>query len=256
MTETIATHGDPSSVVPTFEAAEPGVRRRIAVANPETKAYLDHVLDDIASHRGVEHPFLNTYRTTPLSEDQQRRLYSECYYFFRYLPFYITGMAMKTRDELILREIVLNVVDEVGADPTHSSVFLGFLESIGLTRDDLSAYTPLDVTVQLNDGIRALYTEAPINKALGALYADETMSSIMVSKLNDGLANQGYDAEVRNFWVMHISLEVGHSNSVFNAIAPYVDSAATRSQFEEGVHEFLTLVERYWDGVDRLLQET
>lgn len=236
-----------------FEDVEPGVRRRIAVADPTIKEYLDGMLDRIASHRGVEHPFLNRYRTTKLTPDQERKLFCECFYFFRYLPFYITGMAMKTRDELILREIVLNVVDEVGEDPTHSTIFRNFLGTIGIDDDVIQAYQPLDVTMQLNDGIRRLYTETPISKALGALYADETMSSIMVGKLNDGLANQGYDTETRRFWMMHVTLEKGHSNSVFNAIAPYVGSDETRREFEEGAFEFLGLVERYWDGVGELV---
>ncbi|MHB8467360.1 MAG: iron-containing redox enzyme family protein, partial [Acidimicrobiales bacterium] len=221
--------------------------------DPGVKSYLDAMLERIASHRGVEHPFLNSYRHQRLTADHERRLVCECFYFFRYLPFYITGMAMKTRDEMILREIVLNVADEVGADPTHSTIYADFLQRIGVSVDDVEAYVPLDVTVSLNEGIRQLYTETSISESLGALYADETMSSIMVSKLNDGLANQGHDEDTRRFWLMHISLEVGHSNSVFNAIAPYVTSDETRTQFEAGAFTFLRLVESYWDGVQQLV---
>lgn len=244
---------DVTDVWKSFDEVDGAVRRRTTVVDPAAKAYLDDMLVRIAAHRGVEHPFLNAYRHQALDAEQERLLFSECYYFFRYLPFYITGMAMKTRDEAILREIVLNVVDEVGSDPTHSSVFAGFLATIGISRADLEAYEPLEVTRQLNDGIRRLYTEMSICTSLGALYADETMSSIMVSKLNDGLANQGYDEEVRHFWLMHIDLEMGHSNSVFNAIAPYVGSAEARAEFEEGAFAFLGLVERYWDGVGQLV---
>jgi len=246
----------PSATTPVwehFDHVESGIRRRIAVADPAVKDYLDRMLARIAAHRGVEHPLLNAYRTTALDPRQESHMYSECYYFFRYLPFYITGMAIKTRDEMILREIILNVADEVGSDPTHSTLFAGFLARIGLDKDHLSHYQPLDVTGRLNDGIRRLYTESSIHKALGALYADETMSSIMVSKINDGLRNQGYDEDLRHFWQLHIDLEVGHSNSVFNAIAPYVESAAARAEFEEGAFEFLGLVERYWDGVQQLV---
>lgn len=237
----------------TFDEVESGVRRRIAVQDLEIKDYLDRLLQRIAAHRAVEHPFLNAYRTQRLRSDQEQQLYSECYYFFRYLPFYITGMAMKTRDEMILREIVLNVADEVATDPTHSNIYADFLARIGIDRTEIEQYQPLDVTVALNDGIRQLYTETPISKALGALYADETMSSIMVSKLNDGLANQGWNEETRHFFTLHINLEVGHSNSVFNAIAPYVRVDGTMAEFEEGTFEFLGLVERYWDGVGQLI---
>ncbi|TDD38196.1 DUF3865 domain-containing protein [Actinomadura sp. KC06] len=239
-----------------FDNVDAGIRRRIAVENPEIKTYLDETLARIASHRAVEHPLLNAYRTTAFEPEQERRFFSECYYFFQYLPFYITGMAIKTRDEMILREIILNVADEVGGETTHSAVFAGFLSRLGIEREQLAEYEPLEVTRQLNDGIRRLYTESSIYTALGALYADETMSSIMVSKINDGLANQGYDEDVRHFWTLHIDVEVGHSNSVFNAIAPYVESAEARAEFEAGAFEFLRLVENYWDGVQRLVSAT
>lgn len=236
-----------------FDNVEPGIRRRIALEDPAIKEYLDGTLARIASHRGVEHPYLNAYRTTRLTPEQERLMYSETHYFFRHLPFYITGMAVKTRDEMILREIVLNVYDEVGGDVTHSTLFANFLAGIGIEKEHLDGYEPLEVTKRLNDGIRVLYTESPIHKSLGALYADETMSSIMVSKINDGLANHGYSKELRHFWQLHIDVEVGHSNSVFNAIAPYVGSAETRAEFEEGAFEFLELVENYWDGVQQLV---
>lgn len=244
---------NPPTVLDRFDNVDPGIRRRIAVQDPEIKTYLDTTLTRIAEHRGVEHPYLNTYRTHALTPEQERLMFSETYYFFRYLPFYITGIAVKTRDELILREIILNVHDEVGADPTHSSLFADFLSRIGLEKDYLERYEPLQVTKQLNDGIRHLYIDTPLHKSLGALYADETMSSIMVSKINDGLTNQGYDADLRHFWKLHVDLEVGHSNSVFNAMAPYVESTQARAQFEEGAFEFLELVEHYWDGVQQLV---
>ncbi len=236
-----------------FDNVAPGIRRRIVVEDPSIKGYLDGMLEKIATHRAVEHPFLNAYRSTKLRPEQERQLFCECFYFFRYLPFYIMGIAIRTRDEMILREIVLNVADEVGSDPTHSTIYQGFLEKIGIGREEVECYEPLDVTTKLNDGIRELYTETDLHRALGALYADETMSSIMVSKLNDGLANQGYGRDIRDFWLLHIDVEVGHSNSVFNAIAPYVGSADARAQFEEGAWSFLELVENYWDGVQSLV---
>jgi pyrroloquinoline-quinone synthase len=94
----------------------------------------------------------------------------------------------------------------------------------------------------------------PIAKALGALYADETMSTVMTGKLNAGLKNQGYDEQLRHFWLLHTEVEVGHSNSVFNAIFPYIKLPDTKELFQEGMAEFLGLVEAYWDGVDALLE--
>ncbi|HXY99273.1 MAG TPA: DUF3865 domain-containing protein [Stellaceae bacterium] len=237
----------------------PHVRQRLIRDDSDCKRYLDGLIDYILSHRAVEHPFLNDYAQAGLGKEAEAILYSECYYFFRHLPFYIAGMANQTRDEMILREIVLNVQDEVGDGMsklvTHSTIYRDFLQRIGIPVERVERYRCLPTTTALNEGIRRLYTESPIVKGLGALYADETMSATMVSKLNDGLKANGYDEQVRHFWMLHMDAEVGHSNSVFNAIFPYLEDHGARPEFQSGVDAFLDLVEAYWDGVQSLIGE-
>jgi len=239
------------------QTSSPDVRQRFLIADQEAKRYLDGLIERILAHRAVEHPFLTRYAQKGLNKEGERKLFSECFYFFRWLPFYIAGMANATRDELIMRELLLNVQDEVGDGKTklttHSTIFNQFLHDIGISAQDIETYRPLETTTALNEGIRKLYTESHIMKALGALYADETMSATMVSKLNDGLKTQGYDEKIRYFWMLHMEAEVGHSNSVFNAIHSYIHDPGNRAQFEAGLMEFLNLLEAYWDGVDRIV---
>jgi pyrroloquinoline quinone (PQQ) biosynthesis protein C len=241
-----------------FEHTEnPLVRQRERKDDKERSDYLNGMIEYILAHRAVEHPFLNRYMRQGLTKEAERILFSECYYFFRHLPFYIAGMANLTRDEMVLRELILNVVDEIGngttVPKTHSTIFREFLERLGITAQEVEQYQCLPTTTALNEGIRKLYTESPIVLALGALYADETMSAIMVSKINDGLTTDGYDEQTRYFWKLHMDAEVGHSNSVFNAIFPYVRDQQARVVFESGINQFLGLVEAYWDGVERLI---
>jgi len=237
------------------EVDNPEVRKRITFNEDETKNYLNSLLEEILEDRAVEHPFLNWYTAHKLTKSQERKLFLECFYFFEYLPFYITGMAMKTRDYAVLRELILNVYDEVGGEVLHADLYREFLHRIGITDEDIAAYKCLPTTTALNEGIKRLYTEMPLEKSLGALYADETMSAIMTGKLGEGLKNQGYDEHMRYFWLLHTEVEVGHSNSVFNAIFPYVKDENTKKLFEEGSTEFLDLVEAYWDEVQALLKE-
>lgn len=237
------------------EVANPEVRKRMTFDEDDTREYLNSLIESILANRAVEHPFLNWYTTHRLTKNQERKLFLECFYFFQYLPFYIAGMAMNTRSYAVLRELIFNVYDEVGGDVLHSTLYRQFLNRIGISDDDIAGYKCLPTTTALNEGIKKLYTEMPIAKSLGALYADETMSAIMTGKLGEGLKNQGYDDHVRYFWLLHTEVEVGHSNSVFNAIFPYMKEENTKEQFEEGLTEFLNLVEAYWDGVEVLLQE-
>lgn len=236
------------------EVDNPEIRKRMIFDEQETKDYLDSHIEGILSDRAVNHPFLNWYANNRLTKDQERKLYLECFYFFRYLPYYIAGMAMSTRSDQVLREIILNVYDEIGGEVPHSMVYRQFLHKIGISDEDIEGYKCLPTTTALNEGIKKLYTEMPIAKSLGALYADETMSAVMTRKLSDGLVNEGYDEQTRYFWLLHTEVEVGHSNSVFNAIFPYIKEENTKRLFEEGLTEFLDLVEAYWDGVDVLLR--
>jgi pyrroloquinoline quinone (PQQ) biosynthesis protein C len=245
-----------SEVVRRFEeVSNPEIRKRMDFDEVETKQYLDSHIEGILSNRAVEHPFLGWYTQNRLTKDQERKLFLECFYFFRYLPYYIAGMAMNTRSDAVLREIILNVYDEVCGEVTHSTIYRQFLHSIGISDEEIASYQCLPTTTALNEGIKKLYTEMPIAKSLGALYADETMSAVMTAKLNDGLKNQGYDETERFFWVLHTQVEVGHSNSVFNAIFPYIKEPDTKGLFESGLAEFLNLVEAYWDGVATLIQK-
>jgi pyrroloquinoline quinone (PQQ) biosynthesis protein C len=242
-----------------FEKIEdPNIRKRNQLNDREVKQYLDEGIEYILAHPAVEHPFLNYYRQNSLTKEQEKRLYLECFYFFQHLPFYIVAMALNTRDEDILREIILNIIDEIGdgkkQSVTHSTLYRQFLHQLGISNDEIANYSCLPTTTALNQGILKLYSEPPIAKALGALYADETMSATMVSKLNDGLENQGYDEQIRHFWLLHIQVEIGHSNNVFNAISPYICEPETRNLFEAGINGFLDLVKAYWDGVDSLIR--
>lgn len=237
-------------------APRASVRIRTQTVSPETAAFLRGTEDLVRAHRAVEHPFLNAYRVQGAAAEAERLIYSECYYYFRHLPFYIPGIVLKTRDENILREVLLTVLDEVTDEPTHSGLYLDFMERIGLDREALEAYRPLASTKAMEEGVRRLYVEDPLLIALGALFADETMSGIMVSKLNQGLEASCRDEATRYFWILHVTAEVGHSNSIYNAIAPLLADEAARGEFRVGVDRFLDLLERYWDGTAALVAQS
>ncbi|WP_254564984.1 iron-containing redox enzyme family protein [Oscillatoria sp. HE19RPO] len=230
------------------------VRQRVKLENQEVQAYLDGKLQYILNHRAVEHPLLNYYRQNAFTKEQEKKFYLECFYYFQYEPFYITGIAMNTRDYNILREIVLNVADEVGGEVPHSELFRQQINALGISNEEIESYQCLPTTTAMNQGAKQLYTEPPIERNLGALFADETMSAVLASQFNDGLANQGYDENVRKHWLMHLAVEVGHSNNAFNAIAPYVVDPKGRERFEEGINTYLQLLEEYWDGVDAIVR--
>lgn len=227
------------------------IRQKMDIGDQAIVSYINSWEKYIVAHRGICHPFLDKYAFEGLGFDENATLFTEFYYFIRYLPFYIAGMAMRTRDERILREIVINVAEEVGErDKTpHLDIYRRFLEALGVEGVYIDQYTCLQSTLDLDDGVKDLYTNSPIEKGLGAMYALETMSSLMVEKLNLGLEKSGYDGQERAFFVLHIDGEKGHSNGAYNAISPYLNVKANKIYFEDGIKRFMNLIERFWDGI-------
>ncbi|WP_339437598.1 iron-containing redox enzyme family protein [Pseudomonas sp. EL_65y_Pfl1_R32] len=219
----------------------------------ELKLFMDEQIDYILKHRATEHPFLNAYAQKGLSPEHSKVLYLETLHYFKFLPFYVCGISTITRDEAVLRTIAFNARDELGETQSHSDLYRKFLHNKGIDEAQIEAYKCLPSTQALNDGICALYNTPPLQKALGGLFADEAMSASMVSKYNDGLIHEGMDERGRFFWTLHMEVEVGHSNAVFNVMGKHLQTQEQRRLFAEGIEQYLHLMEVFWDGIERKL---
>lgn len=239
-----------------FQQNDFKVTQRAAGISVSVKEYLDNQVEKILAHRSVNHPFLNWYATNKLTKMQEKQLYLETNAYFKYLPFYVANISTITRDEAVLREVLHNSVDELGTQKSHSDIFAQFLVMLGISQDDIEAYKPCQSSIDLNEGIREIYNTPPLERALGALFADETQSAAMCARYNEGLKNQGYDARTRHFWELHIEAEIGHSNAIYNILGPYVTDEHGKNLFEEGIAHYLTLMERFWDNIEARLHES
>lgn len=236
----------------TFQSESAYVVRDTGV-DLELKLFMDEQIDYILKHRATEHPFLNAYAQKGLSPEQSKVLYLETLHYFKFLPFYVCGISTITRDEAVLRTIAFNARDELGETHSHSDLYRKFLHDKGIDEAQIQAYKCLPSTQALNDGICALYSTPPLQKALGGLFADEAMSASMVSKYNDGLIHEGVDERGRFFWTLHMEVEVGHSNAVFNVMEKHLKTEEQRRLFAEGIEQYLHLMEVFWDGIERKL---
>ncbi len=234
--------------------------KRKTLSNTSIAEFADEKMNYILSHRALEHPFFNHYAKHGLPSQKSKLLYLETRHYFKFLPFYICGIAALVNSDdkagnNVLRFIAFNANDELGEEYSHSDMYIDFMLKKGITQEELKEYKPLPSTIALNEGIRTLYSTQPIARALGALYADETLSAGLVSKYNDGLKVEGLSEEDRYFWTLHCEWEVGHSNAVFNIVEPYLKTHEDRAAFAEGIDQYLFLMEKYWDGIEKLLGE-
>ena len=235
-----------------FKSDSAYVKRRSMTDN-DLSEFIDDKMNYILNHRALEHPFFNFYAANGLNKDKSKILYLETLHYFKFLPFYICGIASLTRDDNVLRFIAFNAKDELGDNVSHSDMYRAFMIKKGITQQEIDAYRPLPSTIALNEGIRTLYSTAPLSRALGALFADETLSAGLVSKYNNGLIAEGLDQTERYFWTLHCEVEVGHSNAVFNIVEKHLDNHDDRQSFSEGIDQYLFLMENYWNGIQTLI---
>lgn len=228
------------------------IRNRLSVKINKEK-YLNDKIEYVLNSKAVNHPFLDFYQKNKLSRKEEIILFSECFYWFKDLPFYISGMSSITRDTNILKEISINVLDEVGGEKSHAELYVDFLNDLGINESDVINYTPSKEVIKLNKGMEELYGGHPILKALGALFFDEAMSTVMMYKMNKALKFNGYSSDIRFFWEIHIELEKSHSNGMFNAIHPYIDSDYSKKVFESGIIELENLVEMFWNNIEKMI---
>lgn len=235
-----------------FKSVDAYVPRQ-AISDNTINSFINDTMTHILQHRALEHPFFNNYAKYGLPEEKSQTLYLETLHYFKYLPFYICGIASLTTDDDVLRFIAFNAMDELGDNYSHSDMYRAFMIKKGISADRIQSYKPLPSTIALNEGIRTLYNTRPLSRALGALFADETLSASLVSKYNDGLIAEGLSETDRYFWTLHCEVEVGHSNAVFNITEPYLQTSEDKEAFREGVDQYLFLMENYWDGIEKLI---
>jgi pyrroloquinoline-quinone synthase len=240
-----------------FKSDDAYVKRHTNITT-DIASYLDEKMEFILSHRAIEHPFFNLYALNGLPPEKSKILYLETRHYFKYLPYYICGIASLLDNDgpaenEVVRFIAFNARDELGESYSHSDMYKDFMTKKGITNEDLASYSPLSSTIALNEGIKQLYNTRPVARALGALFADETLSASLVSKYNEGLKAEGMSEEDRYFWTLHCEWEVGHSNAVFNIAEPYLQTDQNRLAFSEGIEQYLMLMEKYWDGIEKLI---
>ena len=114
-----------TEISPSITTNSVAVRERLDAGNQSVMDYLNDWLEYIRCHRAVRHPVLNYYQNTrqPFTKQQEKQFYLECWYYFRFEPFFVAAIALNTRDYNILREVAMNIMDEVGETSTHEEQF-------------------------------------------------------------------------------------------------------------------------------------
>jgi len=215
----------------------------------------------ISQSPAVLHPFLVDYSSGGIRRQKDTVIFSEFYFFIYRLPYYMAGLIARSLDDSVLEAMSRILAEEMGYnldkpgthERPHLQLYREFLASLGVGQDQLLRYEPAPATKRLDSEIMRLYTQEPTAMALGALFALETVSDDMVSRLHSGLQRRHYAGVSLKYFELHMLLEKYHAKSAFSVSGPIIRAGPVElEQFDKGIADMIKCLAAFWDGVAAL----
>ncbi|MCI4336705.1 MAG: CADD family putative folate metabolism protein [Thermoplasmata archaeon] len=181
----------------------------------------------------LTHPFYTAWSKGELPIPTLRD-YAEQYYRFESdFPRYVAATYAHLTDPAQRRQLLENLVDEEGRDPTHPALWLDFAKGIGGRSNPARFSPPRPATRNLTRTYERLTFDGTAAQGLGALYSYESQFPEVAAEKSRGLrAHYGItDPRTHEFFRVHSEADVEHSAAERRVLARAVrDSPAAQLQ--------------------------
>lgn len=191
---------------------------------PRTVAAIDRLLAD---RHLLKHPFYLAWSKGELPIGTLRDYAGQYYHFESNFPRYVATAYAQLRRPQDRRQLLENLVDEEGRDPTHPELWLDFAEGIGASRRQTQSAPAAPATRDLlacyeREGRRGA------GPSLAALYAYESIFPEVAAEKSRGLrANYGItDRATHEFFRVHTGADVAHSRAERGLLAAEMGRSA------------------------------
>ncbi len=212
-------------------------------------------LDSLIEERSLlKHPFYQTWQKGELTLDALRGYACQYYHHVLAFPTYVSGVHANCDDLTDRQELLENLVEEERGENNHPELWLRFAESLGLSRDQVAASTPLPETRSLIETYRRTTKDGSLAEGLAALYAYESQVPAVAATKIDGL-RRFYGLDDRRglqFFIVHKSLDVEHSKVTRGLVVKY---AATPQGEEEALAAADGATRALWGFLDGVHKE-
>ncbi len=183
-----------------------------------------HRLDAVVEKNFLlNHPFYQRWMDGTLEMSELKRYVANYNPHVRAFPTYVSGVHFNC-DDIPTRQMLLdNLIEEEHGEENHPELWLRFGESLGMTRDEIVAYTTVPEAQELIETFRTLVKQS-FAAGIGALYAYESQVPRVAEQKIKGLKeNYGIDdARGLKFFEVHLGADEFHSQAekdVFDSLS-------------------------------------
>jgi pyrroloquinoline-quinone synthase len=204
-----------------------------------------------------DNAFYRTFRAGRLPLEGVKPVFQQYYYYIRTFPQILAGLSHRVDNETIRLKLSRTVVSELGdgVGEAHFLMFERVLTGLGVQLDNYQTVTYIPEAVALVDGLRDLFLKQPPACALGAHYVIEEFGFPMIVALYEGFRlYPGWRHEDFTYFYLHMLVEQDHVEWIQELLAAAANPE-THAQAESGAHQVLALLNSFWAGLDRCVQQ-
>jgi pyrroloquinoline-quinone synthase len=175
-------------------------------------ATLAQVDKRIAAQHLLTHPFYLAWTAGTLPRESLLDYARQYYAFESHLPRYLTALHSRSESPSVRAALLSNAWDEAHGEKNHVELWLGFAESLGLSRSEVEDARQSDATRALLDTYWAAALSAPVEGGVAALYAYESqLPAVSASKIEGLARHYGVAGDGVRFFEVHRAIDVQHA---------------------------------------------
>ncbi len=200
--------------------------------------------------------FYKTFRSKEMDPQSLKDIFQQYYYYIRTFPKILAGLSYRVENETIRMKLSRTVVSELGDNGSgkpHYLMFEDVLKEVGVTLEDWKNVEYIPEAENLVNGLRKLFLEQPVNKAIGAHYVIEEFGFPMIVALYEGFRQyKKWTHEGYLYFYLHILVEAHHVDWILDAVIEAASDTKSAQQLKEGAAEVLALLNDFWNGLNNL----
>ena len=220
----------------------------------EIRVFISRLEDGIRKYDLLCHPFYKAWSAGELTRDDLREYAEDYYHHVAAFPSYLAQLGIRLEDGELRNAVLANMTDEKGGENSfgepersHAELWLDFVEGMGGNR--ATPRPPIKEVRDLVSWFQRVAGEGTPEEALAAFYAYEWQVPRVAQEKDRGLRDRyGVDAKARNYFTLHTTADVYHSQVWRKQLEKRV--ASNRKTAERALAAAEGAARQLWEALD------
>jgi len=206
--------------------------------------------DKISQKHLLKHTFYQAWSRGELSSACLKDYAGQYYAHVKAFPGYLAALLSHTEEMQTSKELLQNLVEELGGSPNHPELWKSFAMHLGANENSLSHAPVSEEMHQLIQTFQQICREESVAQGLAALYAYESQIPLICISKIEGLKNfyGMQDPEQWRYFSVHIAADEEHARVERKLLAHHLE--LTQSQNVLGAAE--RVLDALWNFLTHL----